>query len=229
MAALRKFWEFQADALFSPQAPADAARLFKSNPCVRPRNSQAVNVREFDPSSQSLAGSVLLAHPGMRDPNFNSSIVFLSMHNAEDGAFGVALNQPSGRRLNEMMPDRDLGQLSMVPVYIGGPVGADQILLAAFRWNEDVGMWNWRHDITIESAESIIEEEGTVLRVFAGYSGWSKGQLERELSQKTWIVHYPDQSLLDPDLQPGLWKQLVSGHGPVMRFLTDTPENLGLN
>ncbi len=186
-------------------------------------------MREFDPSSQSLAGSVLLAHPGMRDPNFNSSIVFLSMHNAEDGAFGVALNRPSGRRLNQMMPDRDLGQLSMVPVYIGGPVGEDQILLAAFRWNEEVGMWNWRHDITIESAESILEEEGTILRVFAGYSGWSKGQLERELGQKTWIVHYPDQSLLDPDLQPGLWKQLVSGHGPVMRFLTDTPENLGLN
>ncbi len=229
MAVRKKFSGFHPKAPFSLQGPSTPELLFKSKPCVCPRNSQAVHVREFDPSSQSLAGSVLLAHPGMRDPNFNSSIVFLSMHNAEDGAFGVALNQPSGRRLNEMMPDRDLGQLSMVPVYIGGPVGADQILLAAFRWNEDVGMWNWRHDITIESAESIIEEEGTVLRVFAGYSGWSKGQLERELSQKTWIVHDPDQSLLDPDLQPGLWKQLVSSHGPVMRFLTDTPENLGLN
>ena len=186
-------------------------------------------MREFDPTSQSLAGSLLLAHPGLRDPNFNSSVVFLSMHNAEDGAFGVVLNRPSGRRLNELMPDRDLGQLSMVPVYLGGPVGEDQILLAAFRWNVAIVMWNWRHDITIENAESVLDEDGTILRVFAGYSGWSKGQLEMELERKTWVVHQPDHSILEPDLQSGLWKHLVAGHGPVMRFLTDVPDNLGLN
>ena len=187
-------------------------------------------MREFETDPSSLAGSLLLAHPSLRDPNFMNTVVFLSMHNAEDGAFGMILNRPSGRRLNELMPDRDLGMLAMAPVYLGGPVGQDQILMAAFRWDENAEVWQWRHDLTLESAPEILEDGQTVLRVFAGYSGWSKGQLERELRQKTWVVHNPDQTLLDPDAHDGdLWRVLVRSHGPVLRFLTDMPDDLGLN
>ena len=190
-------------------------------------------MREFEPHSESLAGSLLLAHPGMRDPNFERTVVFLSMHEAEDGAFGVVLNRPSGRRLNELIPDKDLGLLAMVPVYLGGPVASDQLLLAAFRWQEDAasgeGSWAWRHDLTIESAAEVVQEEGTVLRVFAGYSGWSKGQLEKELLQSTWLVHRPEPEMLNPDIQAELWRGLVRMHGPVFEFLTDAPNNLGDN
>jgi putative transcriptional regulator len=187
-------------------------------------------VREFEAQFSSLSGSLLLAHPSLRDPNFMNTVLFLSMHEEADGAFGMVLNRPSGRRLNELMPDRDLGMLAMAPVYLGGPVGQDQILLAAFRWDEITGMWNWRHDLTFESAPEMLEEEGTILRVFAGYSGWSKGQLEKELRHNTWVVHTPDASLLDPDSN-GLevWRSLVRSHGPMLRFLTDMPDNLGLN
>ncbi len=187
-------------------------------------------MREFETQSSSLAGSLLLAHPSLRDPNFRNTVVFLSMHNEEDGAFGMILNRPSGRRLNELIQDRDLGMLAMAPVYLGGPVGQDQILLAAFRWDEAAHVWHWRHDVTFESTPEILEDDHTVLRVFAGYAGWSKGQLERELRQKTWLVHSPDESLLDPDVNEGdLWMTLVRSHGPMLRFLTDIPDNLGLN
>lgn len=185
-------------------------------------------MREFE--TPSLAGSVLLAHPSLRDPNFTNSVVFLSMHDSENGAFGMVLNRPSGRRLNELMPDRDLGILAMAPVYLGGPVGQDQILLAAFQWDDASEVWQWRHDLTLESAPEILDAEGTVLRVFAGYSGWSKGQLERELQQNTWVVHSPDDSLLRPDTEEeDVWLSLVRSHGPLLRFLTDLPDNLGLN
>jgi putative transcriptional regulator len=176
----------------------------------------------------------LLAHPGLRDPNFEKTVVFLSMQDAENGAFGVVLNRPTGKRLNELMPNEDLGELAMVPVYLGGPVGSDQLLLAAFRWQEDVatggGTWSWRHDLTLESALEIVEEEeDTILRVFAGYSGWSKGQLEKELHGNTWVVHAPGPGLLEPDLLPVLWRGLIRSHGPVFEFLTDAPDNLGNN
>jgi putative transcriptional regulator len=180
-----------------------------------------------------LAGSVLLAHPGLRDPNFEKTVVFLSMQDGENGAFGVVLNRPTGKRLNELMPNEELGELAMVPVYLGGPVGSDQLLLAAFRWQEDAatggGAWSWRHDLTLETALEMVEEEDTVLRVFAGYSGWSKGQLEKEIKGNTWVVHTPGPNLLDPDLLPVLWRGLIRTHGPVFEFLTDAPENLGNN
>jgi putative transcriptional regulator len=188
-------------------------------------------VREFHPETESLAGSLLLAHPSLRDPNFRGTVVFLSMHDSENGAFGVVLNRPSGRRLNELMPDQDLGLLSMVPVYLGGPVAPDQLLLAAFRWDEtpEGGSWSWRHDLTFESASELVQEEGTILRVFAGYSGWSKGQLEREMQHKTWVSHEPGAEILEPELLDVLWKGLLSTHGPVFEFLVHTPENLGNN
>lgn len=190
-------------------------------------------MREFEPNFESLAGSVLLAHPGLRDPNFEETVIFISMHDPEDGAFGVVLNRPSGRRLSELVTDKDLGELSMVPVYLGGPVGVDQLLLAAFRWKENAatghGSWAWRHDLTFETAAELVQEEGTVLRVFAGYSGWAQGQLEDELKRNTWVVHRPEPGLLDPDLQPVLWKGLLRTHGPVFEFLTEVPENLGDN
>ncbi len=188
-------------------------------------------MREFHPDHESLAGSLLLAHPCLRDPNFEKTVVFLSMHDAENGAFGVVLNRPSGRRLNELIPDQDLGLLSMVPVYLGGPVAPDQLLLAAFRWEEtpEGGSWNWRHDLTFESASELVQEEGTIIRVFAGYSGWTQGQLEKEMRQSTWVTHTPGEEILDPDLQEVLWKGLLSTHGPVFEFLIHTPENLGNN
>ncbi len=190
-------------------------------------------MHEFEPHSHALAGSLLLAHPSLRDPNFTQSIIFLSMQDAEDGAFGMILNRPSGKRLGDLMPGRDLGILAMAPVYIGGPVATEQLLLTAFRWEEGAGIWNWRHDLTIESAAEIVQEEGTILRVFAGYSGWSKGQLEEELKRETWVVHTPDGALLDlepePELEPGRWVRLLRQHGPIFEFLTSPPPNLGLN
>lgn len=188
-------------------------------------------MREFEPHAESLAGSLLLAHPSLRDPNFNQAVIFMSMHDAENGAFGMVLNRPSGRRLNELMPDHDLGLLSMAPVYIGGPVAMDQLLLAAFRWQKNLagGGWTWRHDLTFETASEAVQEEGTILRVFAGYSGWSQGQLENELLRKTWVPHAPDEEMLDQKSVPDMWRNLVCSHGPVFSFLTQTPQNIGNN
>jgi putative transcriptional regulator len=188
-------------------------------------------VQEFESHSFGLAGSVLLAHPSLRDPHFQETVVFVSMHDAEDGAFGMILNRPSGKRLAELMPKRDLGILAMAPVYFGGPVGTEQLLLTAFRWEAEEGVWSWRHNLTIESAAEAVQEEGAIIRVFAGYSGWSKGQLETEVKRGTWVIHQPAEGLLEPRTGNGKseWVQLVRQHGPVFEFLTATPKSLGLN
>lgn len=152
------------------------------------------------------------------------------MHSDEDGAFGLVLNRPTGRRLKDFMGNKDLGMLAMAPVFWGGPVGSEQILLAAFRWEESAGVWNWRHDITIESAAELLEDEDTILRVFVGYTGWSRGQLESELKANTWVVHRPQASMLDPDaVGTAPWVTWIRTHGPVFEFLTRIPDNLGKN
>ncbi len=187
-----------------------------------------------EPDFASLAGSLLLAHPGMRDANFNQAVIFLSINDDQKGSFGVILNRPSGHRLNEVLPDEDCDILAMSPVYVGGPVAQDQLLMVAFRWiptgpNSDEGTWSWRHDLNLETARDLVRDEGATLRVFMGYTGWSRGQLEAELQSDTWVVHEPDARLLDPEAQEGLWKTLICTHGPLFEFLTSAPEHLGDN
>src|SRR6266404_3822065 len=50
------------------------------------------NVRREKP--RSLAGSLLVAHPNMLDPNFRRAVLFISAHDPEDGAIGVIVNRP---------------------------------------------------------------------------------------------------------------------------------------
>ena len=83
----------------------------------------------------SLAGSLLLAHPALRDLNFRRSVILMSTHSA-DGAMGVVLNRPLGKRLGELNGEFALSPLAGVPLFGGGPVEPGQLLLAgdATRW-----------------------------------------------------------------------------------------------
>ena len=87
-------------------------------------------------TKQSIAGSLLLAHPAMKDPNFRRSVVLMSAHNAE-GAMGVVMNRPLGKRLGELNGEFALGALAGVPVFTGGPVQPKQLLLVAWQDRAD--------------------------------------------------------------------------------------------
>ncbi len=191
-------------------------------------------MRYFESDSASLAGSLLLAHPSMRDENFERTLIFISINDPEDGSFGVILNRLSENNLDEALPNEDLGPLAKTPVHFGGPVANDQLLLIAFQWHPSKtgrgqGSWSWRHDLNMEAAQEMVQRGEGVLRVFEGYTGWSKGQLERELQHNYWIVHEPGPEMLDAVDTDELWKKLVRSHGPVFEFLTSAPDNLGNN
>src|SRR6476661_6167151 len=82
----------------------------------------------------SLAGSLLVAHPNMLDPNFRRSVLYISAHDKEDGALGVILNRPLDKQVGELVNDTPPEGLVDVPVFLGGPVGKNQLMFAAFEW-----------------------------------------------------------------------------------------------
>ena len=86
-------------------------------------------------SDANLTGSLLVAHPSLRDPNFRRTIVFVSQHSPEDGAMGFVLNRPIDTEVNE---------LADVPVYYGGPVDVGQMLLTSLQWRENPSMVAFR-------------------------------------------------------------------------------------
>jgi putative transcriptional regulator len=176
---------------------------------------------------ESLAGSLLLAHPiAIRDPNFRRTVVLMSTHGA-DGAMGVVLNRPLGKRLGELKGDFALGPLSATPIFTGGPVQTDQLILAAWQSREDA--FQLHFGIDHEKAVEMLSEDSTCLRAYLGYSGWSRGQLEKELACGAWVVASPPADLFDRPMQESLWSTLLGEEGDEWRLLLDAPEEPGQN
>jgi putative transcriptional regulator len=173
-------------------------------------------------TKETLAGSLLLAHPSMRDPNFRRSVVLMSAHNAE-GAMGVVLNRPLGKRLGELNGEFALGPLSSVALFQGGPVQTEQLVLAA--WQPRSDGFRLHFGIEPEKATQLLAEDGTHIRAFLGYSGWSAGQLENEMKHSTWIVADVPEDLLTQDANDTLWRTVLGREGAEWRLLADEPEN----
>jgi putative transcriptional regulator len=180
-------------------------------------------MRERDSkANKSLAGQLLVAHPRLRDPNFRRAVVLMTAHGAE-GAMGMVLNRPLNKHLGELGGDFALGVLSGVPLFQGGPVEAEQLILAAWRVQER----GFQLHLGIDPAKagSLLAEDATHLRAFFGYSGWGKGQLESELEHNTWIVADAPTDLFDQAGDVSLWRSVLRREGPEWRMLADEPDN----
>jgi putative transcriptional regulator len=186
-------------------------------------------VRDFGSSSHSLAGSLLVAHPGLLDPNFRKSVLYISANDPEEGSFGLILNRPAGQTVANILPERDLGSLARVPVFFGGPVSRDQLVFASFRWQANGQRMECRHHIGIEEAEKLVVDQHATIRAFIGYAGWSKGQLEGELANHAWMTRPPDETLLDSDRIGRMWREMLSTFGPMFRLVAEAPDDPARN
>jgi putative transcriptional regulator len=182
--------------------------------------------REQPSRPENLAGSLLLAHPAMRDPNFRRAVVLMSAHN-DEGAMGVVLNRPLGKNLGTLNGAFALGPLASVPVFQGGPVQTEQLILVAWQMRPDG--FRLFFGIEPDKATQLAGEEGTHLRAFLGYSGWTAGQLDNELRQHTWVIVPVPGDLLEHPQDKSLWRVILSGVGGEWKLLAMEPDDPGEN
>ncbi len=90
--------------------------------------------------AESYAGSLLVAHPSMLDPNFRRAVLLISAHTADEGALGVILNRPLEKQVSEVVTETPLNALEKVPVFFGGPVGRDRLIFASLEWKTGEGL-----------------------------------------------------------------------------------------
>jgi putative transcriptional regulator len=173
----------------------------------------------------SLAGSLLLAHPVLRDETFRRTAILMSSHD-EEGAMGVVLNRPLHKRLGEFGGDFALGPLAQVQVFDGGPVAKRQIILCAWRphTDDDDGGVQLLFGLDPVRASELAGQEGVELRAFLGYAGWSKGQLEGELERDTWVVSALAPGLIQQAPDEQLWRRALSELDPQWRLLAGEPD-----
>jgi putative transcriptional regulator len=137
----------------------------------------------------SLKGQLLIAGPGLLDPNFRRTVVLVGEH-SDEGALGVILNRASDAMVDSTVPELATLVDDLGAIHVGGPVQPSAIVvLAEFDEPERAGA------LVVESvgflpAEADPDELGELrrARVFAGYAGWGPGQLDDELEEGSWIV-----------------------------------------
>jgi len=179
-----------------------------------------------NPPPANLAGSLLLAHPVLRDPNFRRTVIMMSVH-TEEGAMGVVLNRPMGKTLGELNGSFAYGPLAAVPVFSGGPVQTEQLILVGWQKRDDG--FRLHFGIEPEQAGEIAADERSILRAYIGFAGWGGGQIETEMKRNTWVVTPMPPELMD--LEPGipLWKALLAQISPEWKLLSNEPDDSTFN
>jgi len=178
--------------------------------------------------TKTLAGQLLLAHPVLRDPHFRRTVVLLSGHDG-DGAMGVVLNRPLDKQLGEINAEFAIGPLAGVPLYYGGPVEPEQLIIVTWQWIEADHAFQLHFGVEVEKAVEQIGTPGLTMRAFLGYSGWSKGQLENEMKHGTWIVTPVEGDWLIKHDGVTLWRNLIGHLDPELKVMADAPDDPTVN
>lgn len=181
----------------------------------------------ISPTSSDLAGQLLLAEPSLRERTFHRSVILLAEHSADDGAFGLVLNHPTGQKVGDLLPGPEFQGLADIPVHLGGPVSRGHMIFGAFWERQD--QFGFAVRISAEEAEAYDNAPGTLVKAFVGYTGWSKDQLEEEIANHAWFPQNPKPSILKKKHDVTLWRQLLSKISPYHRLLAETPEELLAN
>lgn len=178
---------------------------------------------------ENLAGSLLVAHPGLLDPNFRRTVVFLPEDHQEDGSYGLILNRPTEKRVGDVLDDAELGPLAKTRLFVGGPVAMNELMFSAIDWLPELKGVRFRHHLPMEEAREIAAQDPGILRAFVGYSGWGKGQLENELTQKAWIIKPPFPEAVSPEHVLDVWFDVMKKLGPWFQLQAAAPDDPSLN
>lgn len=174
-----------------------------------------------------LEGQILLADPSLRDSIFNKSVVLLAEHTLENGAYGLILNQPTQQTVGDLLAADEFQPLRQIRVHLGGPVGQEHLTFAAF-WTENHKL-RFATRISAKDAITRTQQPGTLIRAFAGYSGWTPGQLETELRKNSWITTQPRERILASEHEKNLWAELLREISPYHKILAEAPDDIFVN
>jgi putative transcriptional regulator len=178
----------------------------------------------------SLRGQLLVASPGLLDPNFRRAVVLVTEH-TEEGAAGLVLNRPSPVAVSSAVPQLEMLVEHDEQVWVGGPVQPEAVLvLGEFHDPDDaaVPLFGSLGFPSLSDPEEVVPVT-TRRRVVAGYAGWGAGQLEAELAGEDWILEpamHDDAFTEDPD---ELWHDVLRRKGGIYELVARMPEDPRLN
>lgn len=169
-----------------------------------------------------LLGKLLVALPGMPDPRFEKSVIFMCAH-SQEGAMGLIVNKPfEGLTFREMIAKLDIEVTAATPdppILFGGPVGTGQGFVlhsSEYRGNEATMKVTSEISLTatVDILRAIAHGSGPKHALFAlGYAGWGAGQIEGEMASNGWIPCEADQRIVFGTDCESKWKAALATLG----------------
>ena len=179
-----------------------------------------------------LKGQLLLDSGQLRGSFFQRTVVLICQHDAE-GAFGLVLNRGTGSKVSDVIVADLPERLKTCPLFLGGPVQPSALsYLHSDQFLPDGDVMpnlNLGHslDTLMELGESFSPSQK--IKLFAGYAGWSPGQLEDEMKRGAWLTHPASLELVFQTNPDELWSSILGKKGIKYKLLAQMPEDPSLN
>ena len=181
-----------------------------------------------------LVGRLLVATPLLVEPTFHRTVILLLDHN-DEGALGLVVNRPLEVDVSAVLPGWQAFATAPGRLYQGGPVQADSALgLVAVPGDDEDPLGVKRIIgslglVDLDTPPEVVAGSVAGLRIFAGYAGWSGGQLEGEIGQGAWYV--VDAEPRDPfsDRPERLWREVLRRQRGDLAFVASYPDDVSLN
>ncbi len=178
-------------------------------------------------------GTLLIAEPFLKDPNFMRTVVLLCRHQDEEGSFGFVLNKLFHQTLDELIPE--LGGFEW-PVFVGGPVQMDTLhyiheypdLLPDCQEVSKGVYWGGDFE-TLKALIKNNEIDANKIKFFLGYSGWESGQLDGEMQEKSWITVEGNLNIIFETPMEDIWKACLKALGGKYEMMIHFPTDPQLN
>lgn len=176
-----------------------------------------------------LEDQLLVAMPGMLDPNFERSVTLMCQHSSE-GAVGITINRESSFTLGDIFDQLDLScddeNVRNRPVLEGGPVHPDRGFVVHSPTEGFESSLRLADDIMVTTSRDVLAAiaagEGPDRYLVAlGYAGWGDGQLEDELRQNAWLSVPTDSDIVFEAPLTDRWNRAVSNLGVDISNLHD--------
>jgi putative AlgH/UPF0301 family transcriptional regulator len=173
-------------------------------------------------------GSLLVARPSLADPTFAGTVVYVLDH-SDTGTLGVVLGRPSAVEIRDVLPG--WYDLAVEPgvFHVGGPCETDTALCLALT-EAAVPAEGLRrvadsvHLVDLDAEPSRLADSLPGLRVFAGYAGWSPGQLAAEIAEGAWAcVPGRPEDVVSRVAGPDLWRAVMARQTGRLAVLSTAP------
>lgn len=177
-------------------------------------------------------GRVLISEPFLADTFFNRSIVFLTEHTPE-GSVGFILNKKLDLKVSDTIDGFDNWEENL---NMGGPVAPDTLhyihtlgeaIPRSVHVYRDI-YWGGEID-TVRKLISFNKIKPHQIRFFLGYSGWSAGQLERELKENSWVIVQVNPEMIMAGGGPDSWRRILKSLNKKYRAWADFPQSPDMN